>query len=150
MLDEVSFLMKMVEEQRNQGRQSENQRATITNLIVTISAGLIALITNKSFSHDMIALSILLTILGIYGMISSAKLYERWNLHRKRARIYEDEIVRLLPNLHYRELNKQADELHRKKHPFVSKIRLNVLWLFFHFCIVVAGIVCTYVILVKP
>lgn len=87
----IDFLLELYNDQWNQARQSEEQRSTIANLVLVLATALIALLnTDKTLeiSINKPLISIFLLLLGVFGIAISAKLYERYNLHTTRARVY--------------------------------------------------------------
>jgi hypothetical protein len=73
-------------EHREQLRQSENQRAVMTNFILVITAGISGFVVQQHFSVRTIPLSVLTVIIGRYGALSAAKYHERAEYHLSQAR----------------------------------------------------------------
>ena len=86
MSEKTDLLLKYWEEERAKGRQSENQRATITNYIILISSLIITVIAESDFKSDSWPLAILLIALGFFGFIITRKYYGRWKYHMKEAK----------------------------------------------------------------
>jgi hypothetical protein len=74
---EVDVLLKLYDEQWTQVRHLENQRATVTNLIVVIASAIIGLIVQQGLSVEILPVSLLLIVLGVYGALSCDNYYER-------------------------------------------------------------------------
>ena len=53
----------------------------MTNYIIVISVAIFGFIMNRGIAKEIWPLAALLVVLGIYGAIVSAKLYERFRLH---------------------------------------------------------------------
>ena len=156
MADTTEVLLRTIEEEWAQARQSENQRANITYLVVLIAAAIQGLFAQTGFGKNALPLTILLVVLGVYGAVASAKLYERFKFHHDRIRklrIKIDEICQINTN----QIIYDADEEHMKRwqqwedqHKFgclfnLSKFRLNRIWLMLHIFIVILGIVETVI-----
>lgn len=150
MADTTDILMSMIEENWNQIRHSEDQRATITNLIIIIVSVIHGVLTQTGFTKNVLPLTLFLIILGLYGIVITAKLYERTQMLVNRARKYRHRLNELLPEAHVELLKKAADEEHFKRFPIISKkIRLSRLWLALHGMIVILGIIYSVIILIR-
>ena len=150
MSESTEFLMRMAEENWTQARHSEDQRATITNLIVVIASIDQGALTQTGFTKSSLPLTILLIILGIYGMIASAKLYERYRHHIYRAGRLRERLDELCPDAQVSERLKAADARHAAKHPILSgKIHLHSIWLGLHILIAALGVVYTIIIIAR-
>jgi len=139
MADDVDVLLKFCEEQWAQCRQSEAQRATVTNFVITIAAAALAVMAHKGLGLSCLPLAVFLTILGLYGTLTSAKLYERWRFNRNRARGWYRRIDELRPEAHLMELRGASDAKHGD---WLRRVRLNWLWVALHALITVVGLVC--------
>ena len=135
---EITCLQKLYEEQRSQRRQSESQRSTLTNILILIDAGLIALMGSQHFSPGMLYIAQILMFFGLFGVLSSLKYYERSRLHWRRSRYYEKKIAELV-STNPIELREKADKDHQKEWPFLSKIHQFWLWIILHSIIIIIG-----------
>jgi hypothetical protein len=74
-------------EHREQLRQSENQRAVLTNYVLVITAAISGFVIQQDFRARTVPLSVLTMIIGLYGAQSAAKYHERadYNLSQARA-----------------------------------------------------------------
>jgi len=145
MPDEVDIVLRFCEEQWAQCRQSENQRATVTNFVITIAAGTLALMGANDFASSSLPLAVFLFFLGAYGALTSAKLYERWKFNRNRARSCYRRIDRLRPRAQLLQLRREADEAYRER---LQPLRLHWLWLGLHIVVSLLGLLCVITILV--
>ena len=73
-------------EHREQLRQSENQRAVLTNYVLVITAAISGFVVQQHFAVRTLPLSFLIIIIGLYGAVSAAKYHERANYHLSQAR----------------------------------------------------------------
>ena len=146
MADEVDVLLKFCEEQWAQCRQSETQRSTVTNFVITIAAATLAFIGHKGFVIGSLPLAVFLFVLGLYGAITSAKLYERWQFNRNRAHYWYKRIDELKPDAQLLHLKQLADDHYNKK---LRQVRLHWLWIALHIIISLIGILCIIVIVKK-
>ena len=147
MADEVDILIKFCEEEWTQARQSENQRATMTNYIIIIAIAIFGLMVQMDLNTKALPLAILLVLIGTYGALVSMKLYERWLLHRRRARYWAKRIDELHPNAQLLQLKKAAIKDHEAKYPRLVRLHLNWLWITIHILIALFGVVWAFVII---
>jgi len=146
MADEVDVLLKFCDEQWTQCRQLETQRALVTNFVITIAAASLAFIGTKGFVEASLPIGGFLIFLGLYGAVTSEKLYERWQFTRNRSRYWRKRIDELKPDTRLLELQNQADReySHRLQH-----VRLHWLWACLHLSIAVIGMACIAIILIR-
>ncbi len=147
MADDTDVLLKMYDEQWTQARHVENQRATITNIVVVIASAILGFIVQKGLGTEILPITILLMVLGIYGAISSEKLYERFQFCTNRATALRKRIDELHPNSRLIQLNKEFEAQHKKDYPRLSKIRVHYLWFSLHLTIALGGLILTIVVL---
>jgi hypothetical protein len=141
MADNVNVLLAMYNEQCNQARHYESQRATVSGFLIAISAALIGLMTyDKSISRSDLPPAIFLLALGIFGALSSSKHYERSLRHGKRAQKYREKLNELIPELGINELRVKADEETNSRFKRLYKLRLHHIWHFLHFIIILMSL----------
>ena len=73
-------------EHRAQLRQSESQRAVLTNYVLAIAAAISGLVVQQRFRIQTLPLSVLVVLIGLYGALAAAKYHERANYHLGQAR----------------------------------------------------------------
>jgi len=146
MADDVDVLLKMCDEQWTQCRQLETQRALVTNFVITIAAASLAFIGSKGFVPASLPLGGFLIFLGLYGAVTSEKLYERWQFTRNRSRYWRKRIDELKPETRLLELQNQADREYSHR---LQNIRLHWLWVCFHLTISLICLACIALIIYK-
>lgn len=78
----IEFLMRNLEENWILARQAEDKRAAIAYIVL-----ILAILTPGAFLlTNRLSLTLLLIPLGLYGLLSTANLYERSQYHILRAR----------------------------------------------------------------
>ncbi len=126
-------------EHREQLRQSENQRSTLTNFLLVIVAALTALIVQQKFAPMTLPLSILIIVLGTYGCVATSKLHERARYHLLQARALTSSLSEM--GLLGSEASlSEARRIHSTNFPILVRVRLHILWLILHSIIVVYGL----------
>ena len=126
-------------EHREQLRQSETQRATMTNFVLVVVAALSALIVQQKFVLATLPLSALVCLLGTYGLLAAAKYYERAAYHLSQARALTSTLVDI-GALGPEELLDSARTLHHAQFRRLVRIRLHTLWLVLHGLVITYGI----------
>jgi len=149
MEDDTQVLIEFCKQCWVEAKQSEDQRATLTNIILGVASAVTVLIAQKGLAKDTLPLSVLLIVLGIYGAVASEKLYERHQMHSTRASVYRERIDELHPNAQLLVRRSEAFKRHDPNFPKLSKIRLHYLWLTLHSLIALAGLILTIISTVK-
>lgn len=146
MAADTDALLKVYEEQWAQARQHENQRATITNIVLLIASAILGFVSQQGLSSQVLPLTALLIGVGIFGAVACEKLYERTEYHLERTRFLHKRIDELHPNAQLKKLREQADAKHKAEYPRMIRLRVRHLWLALHLAIIVAGVVLTLII----
>jgi hypothetical protein len=126
-------------EHRQQLRQSENQRATLTNYILVIVAAITGFIVQQGMKVGTIPLSVFIMAMGGYGAIAVAKYHERATYHLSQARALTQTLVDIgaLPD------NKTkldaTRQTHYAKYRLLRRVRLHSLWTGLHIGIALYG-----------
>ncbi len=147
MADDSEILIEFCKYCWAQSKQSEDQRATLTNIILGVASAVIALIVQKGLTNDSLLLAFLLIVLGIYGAIASEKLYERHQMYSERASFYREKIDNLHPNAKINSGIESSKVKHEVKFKRLSKMRLHYLWLTLHLLIVSVGVILSVIII---
>lgn len=146
MADDIDVLLKFCDEQWTQCRQLETQRSLVTNFVITIAAATLAFIGHKGLVASSLPLGGFLLFLGLYGAITSEKLYERWQFTRNRSRYWRKRIDELRPDAQLLQLQNLADKEYSHS---LQHIRLHWLWVCLHLSIAAMGVGCIAMILIR-
>jgi hypothetical protein len=81
----VGVLLKMYETRYMLAKQAEDQRATMSNFLITIAAVMFAFISQQGFSKKTILISLLKIFLGFFGLFMSREprlidFFDQWRL----------------------------------------------------------------------
>ncbi|MEV4890306.1 hypothetical protein AB0K48_13030 [Nonomuraea sp. NPDC055795] len=126
-------------EHREQLRQCETQRSTLSNLLMVITAALSALIVQQRFSLYVLPLCVFISMAGLYGAVAVSKYYERASYHLSQARaLTKDLAERGVLGTDERLVQARAD--HYRAFPRMYRIRLHRLWVVLHFAIGLYGL----------
>ena len=124
MADEIDILLKLYEEDWQQARQAESQRTAITNITLIIVPALVGFVAQQGFNRKALPLTIMLIVLGIYGAITSHKLYERHCYFSDRAGLWRDRISELNLNIGINQIRSRAKIAHSRRFKRIEKVRL--------------------------
>ncbi|MFD5013707.1 hypothetical protein [Streptomyces chartreusis] len=133
-------------EHREQLRQCETQRSTLTNLLLVITAALSALVVQQEFTLNVVPLCLFVTLTGAYGAVAASKYFERASYHLSQARALTRELVER-GVLGSDEKLVEAREEHYRRFPRLYRIRLHRLWVVLHLAIALYGL-CLFAVCV--
>jgi len=126
-------------EHREQLRQSENQRAALTNYVLVVTAGLSGFVAQQKFAVTVLPVCVLIIALGLYGALSAAKYHERANYHLTQARA----LTRTLSSMGALGPESELDDA-RQSHignvPRLYKVRLHAMWTGLHLGVALYGV----------
>jgi lysylphosphatidylglycerol synthetase-like protein (DUF2156 family) len=145
----LEVLLSLYREERDQGRQSEDQRSGLTNLVLVISGALFAFVANLKFQLAAVLPAMFIVIIGVYGCLGSLKLYERFQLHKERASAIRRRIGVLIPDANVEQLRHDAAAKHRSEYGVLYKIHLNWVWIALNLLIALSGVVVLLVVLLQ-
>jgi hypothetical protein len=127
MVESSDAVLAYWNEHRQQFRQSEDQRSTMTNFLLVITAGLSGLIVQQKLSPTVAPLALLIILIGLYGALVSAKYHERAQYHLTQARA----LTKVLLELDMLPEDQQIIEFreaHYRTYPRLHRVRLHWLW----------------------
>jgi hypothetical protein len=128
-------------EHREQLRQSENQRAILTNYVLVITAAVSGFVVQQQFSLRTIPLSVLIVIIGLYGAVSAAKYHERADYRLSQARALTRVLVEAGALTDSTAMLEESRRAHYDGYPRLHRLRLYWLWTGLHLGIAVYGVV---------
>ncbi|MFD8581461.1 hypothetical protein [Streptomyces californicus] len=126
-------------EHREQLRQCETQRSTLTNLLIVVTAALSALIVQQEFTLNAMPLCFFDVLAGAYGAVAVSKYYERASHHLFQTRALTRTLVEQGVLGSDEELIRARVE-HYRRFPRMHRVRLHRLWLYLHLAIVLYGL----------
>ncbi|MFF5077019.1 hypothetical protein ACFY36_08205 [Actinoplanes sp. NPDC000266] len=135
-------------EHRDQLRQSETQRALLTNYLLVIAAALSALVVQQRFVAETLPLSVLIALVGVYGAISVAKYHERAEYHLTQARALT-RVLKDMGALADQDTLDEFRERHYARYPRLHRVRLHALWTGLHVGIFVYGLTLVIITLAR-
>lgn len=135
--------LRLYEGQINHVRHHESLRAQSTNLIVAVSAAVLAFLSTADLPQERrVFLAVFLVLINLYGFLMSRKHYERARLHATVASRYRDAVSQAsplsgqLPN----DAREGGRSAHFSEFAFIASIRASMLWAGLHLLIGALGI----------
>lgn len=133
--------VRMYEEQMRHGRHHEELRTQSTNIIVAISAALIALLDDGSTYIDSTVAGAFIIIINLYGLLMSLKHYERSRLHVGVGGAYRSIISKFATIGEYQIDSKRSEAKENHGSKFImSKVRAYYLWSGLHILLIFIGL----------
>ena len=129
MNETAQVLWNMFDNETQQALRHEEQRVQVTNLIIAMDVGIIGLVSlDKAINKSDLPLILIILALGLFGTLFTAKHYERFALHTRRASYYRKALESIIPERKLKELKDKADTETRKSYRVLNRIRLHYLW----------------------
>ena len=138
----IDIWTRMYEEQVRHARHHETLRAQATNLIVVISAALLAFLSSTAVSADRkYVLGVFIIVVNVYGLIMSLKHYERSRLHVTVASKYRDVISdnSAVDTLKLNDTRDAGKKAHEEIFPWVANVRAYAMWSGLHLVLAMIG-----------
>jgi len=146
-MDERDILIQIYQEDCEFARHHENLRATVANIIIAVSAGILGIVAfDQKVNINDLPLTIFLTFLGIFGGIFSSKHYERVRLHLNRAKQYFSKLEAIAPATNLSELREKGNTANKSRFPRLFDLRLNRFWVALHLLISLLGFTLSFII----
>lgn len=145
----IEVLLKMHETRYMLAKQAEDQRATMSNFLITIAAVMFAFISQQGFSKRTILISLLTIFLGLFGLFMSAKYSQHYLKNDRVARSIRSRISQLCPEAELSEIERQALNEIADRNPFFSKMPTLYLWSVLHISICLVGGLCILLALIQ-
>ena len=137
----VEIWLRMYEGQHVHARHHEVLRTQSTNLIVLISAALLALSGSQTGHLDGSIIGAFIIVVNLYGLLMSLKHYERSRLHASVGAEYRNVISdnTAIGGQHLDNIRTMAHQSH-KPMLGIQKLRAFVLWVGLHILLLLIGL----------
>jgi hypothetical protein len=144
----TAFLLRAMEENQIHARQAEDKRAVLANIVLVLAFAAIGALTFTGLARRALPLTLLLVFLGIYGAITTTKLYERSQYHILRARKLRARLDELFPDAQVELLQKAAENEHQTCYRLFARLRLNTIWTAMYLVLILLGCVLSVLCMV--
>ena len=149
MADETDVLLDLWKGHRDEARQMENQRATLTNIVIIVTAAALGFLAQQGgLRASALGVTLPLFLLGSFGAVASAKYGERWAVHSGLADALRHEIGLRHPGLNLPELIAANRAEHAVEFPRVLRLKIWILWVVLHSAIAATGLFLSLWILI--
>ena len=148
-MNQADVVLAFWSEQRQQMRQSEDQRAVLTNYILVIVSALTGFAVQQKLATVTLPLTVLITLAGGYGAVTVAKYHERAVYHLGQARALAGVLETLGALPRDETLLEDRRAAHARQYRLLYRIRLHTLWTSLHLVIAALGLILTVVVLAK-
>ncbi len=136
--------LEYYKEQLTHGRHTETQRSTAAGLTFAFAGVIIGKLLEKPhLTRDLLPYTVTLFLIGIFTLLLTAKLYERFKLHNTIARHARNAYDPGLAGF-----RQKAELEHKKNFPHLYKMRLHVVWNSFFLIISALGLGWTLAIVI--
>lgn len=136
---EVQLIWEIMREHWSHGRHLDVQKATMSRLLLVVSAGVLGLIAVNGVDSNDIALTVFLFLLGIYGALFSSTYDNLYYTHMQLSKVYRDEFDGMVSFIS----SKEALKRKRERFPWpgpAKKTRLTKYWMSLHLLISLFGL----------
>lgn len=140
--DACEYLWRLHSEGMTHVRHVETQRSTIASVLIPISSAILAVIAFqwKETASIVPALSALLVLVGLVGVLFAGKLFELYKEHTARARAFRKELSRRVTGVDIESIRAEADVRWKTEAPYLRRVPLYVLWLGPHIITLLLGV----------
>ncbi|MET9909973.1 hypothetical protein ABZZ74_24735 [Streptomyces sp. NPDC006476] len=143
MADDSDVLLELWKEQRDQLRQTENQRAQLTNIVILVVAAGLGFVAQKGLHPSVLVVTMPMTLLGLYGALACLKYRERSALHAAQAQSLRGKLSALHAGLEIEPGWAGTYRDQQAQFPKLFNLRLYVIWLALHVGVAAIGITVT-------
>ena len=137
---DTDVLLEFCRNSWDEVRHLEDQRVVIANLVILVSTAIVGLAMTREVSDELFPLSLLLLLVGVYGLAATAKLYERYLFELSRFSHLTARLGELHPGAQLLELRGAADSDHGAKRLLMARVPLNQIWLCLHWGVVAVAV----------
>ena len=149
MSETTDILINAADREFGQAKQSEDQRSNLTGLIVVVASAIQGGLTQTGLNKSALPLTIMLIVLGIFGIVASIKLYERFRRHVRYGFLIRKRLEELHPDTQLSAMLEITRKEQQAEFPVLRGIRLYLIWLMLHGMIMVLGIIYTAIALLR-
>jgi len=146
-MDSKSVILEYWKDQRAQARHTETQRATFTNIILIVAAAMLGFVAQKGFHESCLALTVTIIFLGLFGAVTSAKYYERYNVHIEQAIRFSEVLTAQEQEYDHEKILDPVRIDHASRNR-LERLRLNKLWIAFNLIVAFIGLAMTIIIVI--
>ncbi|WP_117211643.1 helix-turn-helix domain-containing protein [Allorhizocola rhizosphaerae] len=137
----AEILIRLWQEQRDQARQLENQRALFCGLIIGLAAAFTAAAAVAPTSLVAMISKTAVVVAGLFGALVSAKFYERHQMHMTGAATIRSRLHELFPDLGIEPDWADSRSRHQRRYRRLYHLRLHHMWVALNLLVALMGLV---------
>lgn len=140
MTPETEVLLRYCEESAREMRHIEGQRAGVANVVFVTTAAIVGLALRRGAGIEGFMVGGVVILLGFYGILTSAKLYERHQFCQARVNQLRAKIDQLNPGAALLQELSVADDRHARAYRWLVRFRLHYVWAALHALVILLGV----------
>jgi len=147
----IESLFVLIEKYWDEIHHIESQRSTLTNILLAIESAALGVIVSANYSRQTFPLSLLLVVLGLFGVLATRKYHERFAYAQRRLDQWYRRLDQLTPEAEILARLRDANERHAKdgtvrifRRYHLQRLPLNRLWLWLHGTFAVTGLALSF------
>ncbi|MGW0580453.1 hypothetical protein ACWD25_31865 [Streptomyces sp. NPDC002920] len=149
MANDTDVLLELLKMQREEARHTENQRATLTNIVILVTAaGLGFLAQQGSLRMSWLGVTLPMLGLGAFGAVACWKYGERWAGYTSLAVPLLEAIGQRHDSLDLQTLRRSGRDEHDMRFRHIIRVEVWWLWVALHAGISTGGLILSLWILV--
>ncbi len=143
-MDEKDLISQVWEQTSADMRQMDAQRNTLSNIILVLDVALIGVLARTDTAPYAIFMALLLLLLGVFGILTVAKYYERYKYYKNRAEALLKELSSLVEK-GVQSILSEADVSHDALFQLRTSFKVYRVWYIVHCIALGSGLYFLYV-----
>jgi hypothetical protein len=139
-------LLRLHEQHMLDKRHYDSQRMNITNFLAALTAGILSVLAINDFTAHDWPLTVLVAVVGLFGIGFSWKQYERWHSAHTYAKEFALQLDRLCGDALIANIRASARQKAKANHPLLWRLKLGHYWIMMNGFVALLGIVLTLMI----
>jgi hypothetical protein len=150
----IDILMALAGDEWSEIHHIEAQRTGLTNILLVIESGAVALIVQGNYSLGTLPLCVLLLVCGTVGLMATKKYYERFKFAETRLTETYRRLDRVCSDAGLLDTLRVANMKHNASGDLVvlgyhlKRLRLYTIWVLLHAIFIVASVALGAIVLV--
>ena len=149
----IDILTELAREEWSEIHHIESQRAGLTNILLVIESGAVALVVQGNYSLVTLPICGLLLVCGTIGLLATKKYYERFKFAETRLTETYRRIDKICSDAGLLDTLRAANMKHNASGDLevlsyhLKRLRLYTIWILLHVIFVVASVVLGTIVL---
>ena len=143
-MDEQDVIRQVWEQSSSDMRQMDAQRTTLSNIILVLDVALIGVLARPDAAPYTIFMALLLLFLGVFGIFTIRKYYERYKYYKNRAEALLKKLSSLV-GMDVQSILSEADVSHNASFSLLKSFKVYHVWYIVHVLALGCGFFFLYV-----